>query len=97
MCVGNLWTLGHRAVPPMKTEDNDFEMKGSIDPITYGEYADGQTGLYNRTHLEVYASRPATEALKDYINRFRTLEWVPGYGNGSREVIPHPILIYHLM
>lgn len=81
--------MGAGAVPARLYNDGSIEDRGSIDPATKGQLAEGETprmGHGVRARIEMYASRPATEALRDYINRFRTLEWVPGFQEGDSMV-----------
>ena len=52
-----------------------YQLDGNADPTLLGET---QEWIGNRNSLEQYPSRPAAEALSDYISRFRSLEWFPG-------------------
>jgi hypothetical protein len=69
--------------------DGSSESRGSIDPVTKGKLAEGVEPVLDfglRSKIQTYASRPAIEVLKDYTNRFRTLEWIPGYDDHRNEV-----------
>lgn len=85
----NLFTVGVGAVAAQDYYDGSHEDRGSIDPVTRGLLAPGVSEVMNidaRAKIEMYASRPATEALRDYIERFRSLEWVPGFVENDRMV-----------
>jgi len=81
--------VGAGAVPTRLYYDGSSEDRGSIDPATRGQLSEGEKprmGHEIRYRIEIYASRPATEALGDYINRLRTLKWVPGFQEGDSMV-----------
>jgi hypothetical protein len=62
------------------TVDNEF---GNVDPALKDLPPNNDL---NWMSLDQYPSRSAREALRDYIQRFRTLQWLPGgYHNGSWE------------
>lgn len=59
--------------------------KGSVDPVTRGQLAEGHDEYSDPMVIETHASRPATEALRNYIARYRSLEWIPGYREGAAD------------
>jgi hypothetical protein len=87
--------VGSGGMPSFDYADGSFEDRGSIDPVTRGMLAEGQKdskSRHERAKIEMYASRPATEALRDYIERFRSLEWVPGFPEGD-SMVSTPVVI----
>lgn len=85
--VGRLHTVGYGAEQShIYDSGGDLEDRGSVDPVTKNQIAPRNkfsNERENRERIELYASRPATEALRDYISRFQSLEWVPGFVEGS--------------
>ena len=91
--IGNLYTVGRGAGNMKNYKDGSSDDTGSIDPVTRGQLAPGvdTVNRRDRGRVEMYASRPATEALRGYIERFRKLEWVPGFLEGDSMVcVPLP-------
>jgi hypothetical protein len=91
--IGNLYTVGRGAGNMKNYKDGSSDDTGSIDPVTRGKLAPGVNAVNRRDRgrVEMYSSRPATEALRDYIERFRELEWVPGFLEGDSMVcVPLP-------
>lgn len=59
-----------------------FQMEGNADPAT--QHIANKEDTANWLSPEQYPSRLARDALRDYINKFITLEWMPGaLYNGS--------------
>jgi len=75
--AGRLYTVGTHVIQNPKHKY--IWGKGSVDPVTRGKSAHGNEEQTDAMAIEAYASRPATEALRDYISRYRSLEWIPGY------------------
>ncbi|KAH8663493.1 hypothetical protein BGZ60DRAFT_411451 [Tricladium varicosporioides] len=85
----HLFTIGDGAGKPHEYNDGSYENRGSVDPVTRDMLAHGENLTFKRTtraRVSHYASRPATEALSDYIHRFKTLEWVPGFVLGDSQI-----------
>jgi hypothetical protein len=58
------------------TIDQESGIGTSSDPVLRGSPAKGTSA--NRNALEPSPSRPAIEALRDYMNRIASLEWPLG-------------------
>lgn len=52
-----------------------YQLDGNADPSLQES---PPSNIVNGNSLEQYRSRSAVEALRDYIARFRSLEWIPG-------------------
>jgi hypothetical protein len=66
---------------PPSIEDMD-----QWDLMAIEEGKEPEASAEDRAKIGTYASRPATEALRDYIRRFETLEWVPAFVEGDSAV-----------
>lgn len=63
-----------------------FNMMGNLDPDTSSLPDNSNYASKSEYSPLQYPSRPARDALRSYINRFKTLEWLPGGGyNGTFE------------
>ena len=80
-------------------EPPSTETMGLLSLMAIRKGTEPEESRNGRAKIGMYASRPATEVLRDYIRRFETLEWVRGFGQGDSLVSDFavPFIIFGIL